>query len=122
MEYLLYIFRFIYRIRWWLLLGPIIIGIAVIFATKNLPRKYTVRATLYTGVVSGYTIEGENGATNYAATSNAMDNLINLIKAESTLKRVSNRLYARNMIHGDLERDNEFITAANFREIYNCQR
>lgn len=119
MEYLLYIFRFIYRIRWWLLLGPIIIGIAVIFATKNLPRKYTVRATLYTGVVSGYTIEGENGATNYAATSNAMDNLINLIKAESTLKRVSNRLYARNMIHGDLERDNEFITAANFREIYN---
>lgn len=119
MEYLLYIFRFIYRIRWWLLLGPIIIGIAVIFATKNLPRKYTVKATLYTGVVSGYTIEGENGATNYAATFNAMDNLINLIKAESTLKRVSNRLYARNMIHGDLERDNEFITAASFREIYN---
>lgn len=119
MEYLLYIFRFIYRIRWWLLLGPIIIGIAVVFATKNLPRKYTVKATLYTGVVSGYTIEGENGATNYAATFNAMDNLINLIKAESTLKRVSNRLYARNMIHGDLERDNEFITAASFREIYN---
>jgi len=81
-------------------------------------RTYNVEATLYTGVVSGYTIEG-SGTTDWAATNNAIDNLINIIRAESTLKRVSYRLYARNMINGNLEKDNQFLTAASFREIYN---
>jgi len=81
-------------------------------------RTYNVEATLYTGVVSGYTIEG-SGTTDWAATNNAIDNLINIIRAESTLKRVSYRLYARNMINGNLEKDNQYLTAESFREIYN---
>ncbi|WP_239063636.1 hypothetical protein [Bacteroides sp. 51] len=84
----------------------------------NMKRTYTVEATLYTGVVSGYTIEG-TGTTDWAATNNAIDNLVNIIKAESTLKRVSYRLYARNMINGNLEKDNQYLTAESFREIYN---
>ncbi len=118
MKYLLYAFRFLYRIRWWLIIAPILIAIAAIYATKNLPRTYDVKATVYTGIVSGYTIEGESGISDYIGVSNAMDNLINIIQAENTLKRVSYRLYARNMIHGDLNNDNLYITSSSFREIY----
>ena len=118
MEYILYFCRFLYRIRWWLIFGSAIITLAVILATMNMKRTYTVEATLYTGVVSGYTIEG-TGTTDWAATNNAIDNLVNIIKAESTLKRVSYRLYARNMINGNLEKDNQYLTAESFREIYN---
>lgn len=118
MEYLLYFSRFLYRIRWQLLIGAIIIALTVIYATRNMRRTYNVETTLYTGVVSGYTIEG-SGTTDWAATNNAIDNLINIIRSESTLKRVSYHLYARNMINGDLEKDNLFLTAESFREIYN---
>ena len=119
MDYILYFFKFIYRIRWWVILGTTIITVAVLYATRNMPKTYTVEATLYTGVVSGYSIEGEVGNVDWTAANNSMDNLINIIQAESTLKKVAYRLYARNMIHGDLEKDNEFITASSFREIYN---
>lgn len=118
MKYLLYAFRFLYRIRWWLIVVPILITFATIYVTKNLPRTYEVKATVYTGIVSGYTIEGESGISDYIGVSNAMDNLINIIQAENTLKRVSYRLYARNMVHGDLNNDNQYITASSFREIY----
>ena len=118
MEYILYFFRFLYRIRWWLLIGTAIVTLLVILATKNMAKTYNVEATLYTGVVSGYTIEG-SGITDWAATNNAIDNLINIIRAESTLKRVSHRLYARNMINGNPDKDNSVLTAASFREIYN---
>ena len=119
MDYILYFLKFIYRIRWWVILGTTIITVAVLYATRNMPKTYTVEATLYTGVVSGYSIEGEVGNVDWTAANNSMDNLINIIQAESTLKKVAYRLYARNMIHGDLEKDNEFITASSFREIYN---
>ncbi len=118
MEYILYFFRFLYRIRWWLLIGTAIITLLVIYATRNMPKRYNVEATIYTGVVSGYTIEG-TGSTDWAASSNAMDNLINIIRAESTLKNVSYRLYARNMIKGDPEKDNIYLKASSYREIYN---
>ncbi len=118
MKYLLYALRFLYRIRWWLMLVPIIITIACIYFTKNLSRTYEAKATVYTGIVSGYTIEGESGISDYIGVANAMDNLINIIQAENTLKRVSYRLYARNMIHGDLNNDNQYISSSSFREIY----
>lgn len=119
MEYILYLSRFIYRIRWWLLLGTGIITLAAIILTSNMARRYNVETTLYTGVVSGYSLEEGGGTTDWAATQNAMDNLINIIRAESTLKRVSLRLYARNLINGDAEKDNNYITAEHYRQLYN---
>lgn len=117
MEYILYFFRFLYRIRWWLLIGTGLITFLVYLATRSLPKTYNVEATVYTGVISGYSIEG-GGVTDWAASNNAMDNLINIIRAESTLKKVSYRLYARNMINGDPEKDNNFLKASSYREIY----
>jgi uncharacterized protein involved in exopolysaccharide biosynthesis len=102
-----------------LIFAPIIFTILAIYISRNLSKTYEVRATVYTGIVSGYTIEGETGVNDYIAVSNAMDNLINIIQAENTLKRVSYRLYARNMVHGNLNQDNQYLSANSYREIYN---
>lgn len=119
MEYLLYIFRFLYRIRFWVIIGSALVTLAVIYATRNITRTYTVESTVFTGEQSGYSLEGELLGSTIKAGNSTVDNFINIILAETTLKRVSYRLYARNMIHGDLNRDNEYITAADYREIYN---
>lgn len=119
MEYLLYIFRFLYRIRFWVIIGSTLVTLAVIYATRNITRTYTVESTVFTGEQSGYSLEGELLGNTIKAGNSTADNFINIILAETTLKRVSYRLYARNMIHGDLNRDNEYITAADYREIYN---
>lgn len=118
MEYILNLFRFLYRTKWWLIAGTLILTLLAIYATRHMKRTYNVDATLYTGVVSGYSIEGASGITDWAATQNAMDNLINIIRAESTLKRVSLRLYARNLINGDPNKDNNYITAADYNQLY----
>ena len=119
MEYILYISRFLYRIRWWLLIGTAIITFAVYYFGKRMIGKtYNVEATLYTGAASGYNLEGGNNKVDWATTQNAMDNLMNIIKAESTLKRVSMRLYARSLIKGNPKEDNEFIKASNYNRIY----
>ncbi len=119
MEYILYILRFFLRIKWWIILGSLVITIATIYATRNMPKVYTAKTTLYTGIVSGYSIEGEKGDIDWTVATNSMDNIINIIQSESTLKKVSYRLYGRNMIHGDLQNNTKYITAASFQEIYN---
>ena len=120
MEYILYITRFLYRIRWWLLIGTAIITYSTyILGKRMLGKMYYVEATLYTGVASGYDIEGGGNRVDWATARNAMDNLISIIKAESTLQRVSMRLYARSLIKGDPENDNEYIKASNYNYIYN---
>lgn len=118
MNYFIYFIRFLFRIRWWLLIGTIIIALASIYLTRNMRGGYDVEATLYTGVVSGYSIEGSNDV-NWQASQNAMDNLINIIQAESTLKRVSLRLFARVMINGEMNKDNKNVTSNSFRYTYN---
>ena len=55
MEYILYISRFLYRIRWWLFIGTAIITFAAYYLGKRmLGKTYNVEATLYTGAASGY--------------------------------------------------------------------
>lgn len=118
MDYVLYLFRFLYRSRWWLIIGTTVITLVAIFLTRNMRGNYNVEATLYTGVVSGYSIE-ESGKIDWGAAQNAMDNLINIIQAESTLKRVSIRLFARIMISGDENKDQNSITSASYQYTYN---
>lgn len=80
---------------------------------------YNVEATLYTGVVSGYGIEENNAGVNWAIAQNAIDNLINIIQSESTLKRVSMRLFARILVKGDPNKDQNEITSASYNYTYN---
>jgi len=81
--------------RKWLLLTlvPLIFGISTYFFARHLPKTYSSNTTIYTGIASGYSLAG-NAEANYNTTSNAFDNLINLIKARSTGEEVAYRLLA----------------------------
>lgn len=115
MEFLRYILRFFYRIRWYLILLPMIAVIIAWFLTRKEDKLYNVETTIYTGIISGYSLEGsvsQNSATNMA-------NLLLIITTEKTIKRVSLRLLARCLMYGDPEHDNNYIFAEHYRDLKN---
>lgn len=120
MKYITFFIKFFYRIRYWLVFAPLLVALLVIWKTKHLPSNYTVDCSVYTGVITGINSQTENGitVTTYSQGS-MMDNLLSIATADQTLKQVSLRLYARIMVHGDLEKDNIYINADHFRFIYN---
>ncbi len=120
MEIIQYFFRFIYRIRWWIVFGPLLAALVVIICTRNLEKSFPVDMTIYTGVISGNTLGFGDGRTpNNTVVNNTIDNIINIILSKETLHEVSLYLYARHMIYGDPAKDNEYISAANFRHLQN---
>lgn len=120
MEIVQYFFRFLYRIRWWIILVPTIVSTFTFLSTRNMEKSYPVDMTIYTGVVSG-NVFGQDGVSLQSSTviNNTIDNIINIIKSKETLREVSLHLYARHMIFGDPEKDNEYISAANYRHLQN---
>jgi uncharacterized protein involved in exopolysaccharide biosynthesis len=119
MEFVSYLFRFLYRIKWWLILGPIAVALIVIYKTQDLARTYNVKTTIYTGAVSGFSVEPDGTIQNMSIINNTMDNLISIIKARSTLRVVSMRLFAQHMMHGDANKDNNYILARNYQHLLN---
>lgn len=118
MEFLQSIFRFLYRIRWWLIIAPLLVAWVVIFNTRNMERSYPVDMTIYTGIVSGYAIEtGETNVQSSTVVNNTIDNIINIILSKETLREVCLHLYARHMIYGNPDEDNEYIRAVNYRHL-----
>lgn len=118
MEYLYYIFKFIFRIRWWLIIIPISLTIFAIYSTRHIGRTYNTNTTIYTGVISGYTIEANTGAKiDLTQQNTTLNNILNIITSKSTLKRVSLRLYARNMIYGNPNHGNNYIKASTYKEL-----
>lgn len=116
MEYLQYILKFFYRIRWWLLTLPLIVAIVTYYFASKRALEYDVKTTVYTGLITGYNIESGNTVSIDQANNN-MANLLNIITSERTLKLVSIRLYAQCMIHGNLNENNNYITAQSYREL-----
>lgn len=118
MDYFRYIVRFLYRIRWYLIIFPLIALIIAWYLTRNMPKQYDVKTTIYTGIISGYNLE-TGTSLNVGNTAANMANLINIITTQSTLKRVALRLFARCMIYGDTEKSNNYITAEHYKQLSN---
>lgn len=120
MKYITYFIKFFYRIRYWLIFAPLLIAALVYWKTKHMPEQYTTTSSIYTGIITGVNILSESGVTTTSYTqSSMMDNLLNIITADQTLKQVSLRLYARIMVHGDPDKDNTYVKAHNYRTLYN---
>lgn len=118
MEILQYFFRLIYRIRWWIIVAPLLVAFVVIIGTRNLEKSYPVDMTIFTGVISGNVLKvGDTRVESSTVINNTIDNIINIILSKETLHEVSLHLYARHMIYGDPERDNEYISAPNYRHL-----
>lgn len=118
MNYFAYLIRFLFRIKWWLIILPSAAALIVYFLMGAMPRTYKSSTTIYTGVVSGYDIESNSALKqDWNVINNALDNLINIIRSQATLRKVSMRLFAQHMLYGDPERDNQYITAYHFRDL-----
>lgn len=67
----------------WLLLIPTILAVSIYYFTRHEKKVYSSESTIYTGIASGYDLNGTTKADFYA-TSNAFDNLLSLIESRET--------------------------------------
>ena len=88
---------FFYRIRYWLLWGSLLVTALVIYFTQFLPYSYTVNSSLYAGVTNSTNLDGSQ----LININSTFDNIINIGKSKNTLAKVSVRLLATNLVHGD---------------------
>lgn len=112
----LYIVRFLHRIRYQIIFGSLIVTALVAYFSQFIQKKYTVNTSIYTGIASTSGLEEDN-KLNFFELNSTFDNLINLTKAKGTLEKVSIRLFAMNMINGDPDKDNLYITAKNYKAL-----
>ena len=116
MDLFRYIVRFLYKIRWYLVILPLIALIIAWFSTRNMERVYDTNTTIYTGMITAYNLEGGSGVAGGQTQTN-MTNLILLITTDVTIHEVSLRLFARCMMYGNPNKDNNYISAEHFRQL-----
>ena len=56
MNFIISIIRTLFRHRWLILIGTTLFTLLVIYYTRHMRGGYDVKATLYTGVASGYNL------------------------------------------------------------------
>lgn len=110
-----FISQFLYRIRYWLLWGSLLVTGLVIYFTQFLPYSYTVESSLYAGVTNATTIDGSS--VNFITVNSTFDNLISIAKSHGTLEKVSLRLLANNLTYGEEWKDNNYIQAKHYRQL-----
>ena len=116
MDIFRYIVRFLYRIRWYLAILPMISLVVAWFMTRNMERQYDTNTTIYTGMITGYNIEGVTGTAGGNSQVN-INNLMLIITTDNTIHEVSLRLFARCMMYGNERKDNNYISAEHFRAL-----
>lgn len=116
MDLFRYIVRFLYKIRWYLVILPLIALIVAWFATRNMERVYDANTTIYTGMITGYNLEGGTGAAGGNNQAN-ITNLMLLMTTDVTIHEVSLRLFARCMMYGNPSKDNNYISSEHFRQL-----
>jgi succinoglycan biosynthesis transport protein ExoP len=92
-------FRIIAQKWKWLILFPFLISFTVFFLTRTQEREFETKATIYTGLASGYSItdDGEK-KTDLLAINNSFDNLLITIKSRETLEEVGLKLLAQHLL------------------------
>ena len=116
MDLFRYIVRFLYKIRWYLIILPLIALIVAWFMTRNMERVYDANTTIYTGMITGYNLEGGVGAAGGQSQTN-ITNLMLMITTDNTIHEVSLRLFARCMMYGNPNKDNNYISSEHFRQL-----
>ena len=115
MDLFRYIVRFLYKIRWYLVILPLIALVVAWFLTRNMERVYDANTTIYTGMITGYNIEGTGAVGGNSQTN--ITNLILIISTDKTIHEVSLRLFARCMMYGNASKDNNYISAEHYRQL-----
>lgn len=85
MDVIQFIPQFLYRIRYRLLWGSLIVTALVIYFTQFLPFSYTVNSNIYAGVTNATSITEER--FDYFSVNSTFDNIINIGKSKGTLEK-----------------------------------
>ncbi len=112
---LLFFVRLLLRHIGLLIAMPIILASMVFYMTRNEPKVYNSKARVYTGIATGSNIELENTKIDFRATNTAYDNLLNLIKARTTIEIVGLRLFTQHMVLDSA--DVKIISQKKYREL-----
>lgn len=115
MDLFRYFVRFLYKIRWYLVILPMIALIVAWFMTRNMERIYDSNTTIYTGMITGYNLEGTGAVGGNSQTN--INNLMLIITTDNTIHEVSLRLFSRCMMYGNPNKDNNYISAEHFRQL-----
>jgi uncharacterized protein involved in exopolysaccharide biosynthesis len=78
-------------------------------------RVYDTNTTIYTGMITGYNMEGTGAIGGNSQTN--ITNLMLIITTDNTIHEVALRLFARCMMYGNPNKDNNYISAEHFREL-----
>lgn len=116
MDLFRYIVRFLYKIRWYLIILPLIALIVAWFLTRHMERIYEANTTIYTGMITAYNLEGGVGIAGGQSSTN-MANLMIMITTDNTIHEVALRLFGRCMMYGNPNKDNNYISAEHFRQL-----
>ena len=84
--------------------------------TRNMERVYDANTTIYTGMITGYNLEGGSGSAGGNSQTN-ITNLMLLMTTDVTIHEVSLRLFARCMMYGNPSKDNNYISSEHFRQL-----
>ena len=95
---LLFFVRLLLRHIGLLIAVPIILASMVFYLTRDEPKVFNSKARIYTGIATGSNIELENTKIDFRATNTAYDNLLNLIKARTTIEIVGLKLFTQHMV------------------------
>ena len=115
MDLFRYIVRFLYKIRWYLIIMPMIALIVAWFMTRDMERIYDTNTTIYTGMITGYNLEGTGTGSSFSQTN--ITNLMLIITTDNTIHEVALRLFGRCMMYGNPNKDNNYISAEHFRQL-----
>ena len=86
------------------------------FITRHMERIYDTNTTIYTGMITGYNLEGGSGVAGGNQQTN-ITNLMLIITTDNTIHEVSLRLLARCLMYGNPNKDNNYISAEHFRQL-----
>ncbi len=84
--------------------------------TRDMERVYDANTTIYTGMITSYNLEGGSGIAGGNPQTN-ITNLILIIQTDNTIHEVALKLFARCMMYGNPNKDNNYITAEHFRQL-----
>lgn len=115
MDLFRYFVRFLYKIRWYLVILPMIALIVAWFMTRHMERIYDTNTTIYTGMITGYNLEGTGSVGGNSQTN--ITNLMLIITTDNTIHEVALRLFGRCMMYGNPNKDNNYISAEHFRQL-----
>ena len=115
MDLFRYFIRFLYKIRWYLIILPIISLIVAWFMTRNMEHIYDTNTTIYTGMITGYNLEGTGSVGGNSQTN--ITNLMLIVTTDNTIHEVALRLFSRCMMYGNSNKDNNYISAEHFRQL-----